>query len=389
MTGGVTEFGFDRKTQEELQVELEESLKAAFTGLNVKVGAIQQIAGIISDRLGLIWEALEDVYGAFYPSSATGASLENTSLLSGTRRLGATKSTVTGTVNLDAGTTLPIGSIAAVDGNPDARFVTTEEVTNAGPSAADVTVETEAETAGAVAANAGSLTVKVSAVSGWNTITNPLDADIGTEIELDPALRLRRAQDVASPGGSSPDALLADLLDLDDVTEVTVFSNRTDFTDGDGVPPHSFEALVRGGDDAVIFQEIWDEHPTGIESFGSTSGSAVDKKGKTQSVAFSRPTEREVFLIIALDRTNDYPLDGNELVKTAVAQFGSSTYKTGSDVVLSKLNVPICSVAGVQDITEIKAGFSASPTGTVNLVLAARELALLDTSRIVVNSTPV
>lgn len=88
-------------------------------------------------------------------------------------------SRVTLSVNLDAGATLPAGSIAHTTGFSAVRWVTTEAVTNGGGSAATVTVPAVAEHVGPTPGPAGTITAKVSAVTGWNTVTNAADATPG------------------------------------------------------------------------------------------------------------------------------------------------------------------------------------------------------------------
>ena len=164
-----------------------------------------------------------------------------------------------------------------------------------------------------------------------------------------------------------------------------------------------------GGTDAAVAQAIWDNHPTGIESFGSTTVQVTDSQGNTQDVDFSRPTERRVYL--ELDYTYDaskYPVDGDDQVKAAVDSFtnGSLTVTTpsgdvidgtlgvGRDVVITRLHTAVFTVSGIEDITAVRVGFSASPTGTINLSIGEREVVSngagigIDTADIVVASTP-
>lgn len=384
---GLTTAGFTRKTLQELTEDLEAELLAAFPALNTKAGVAHQLVSIFGAKLSEAWELAEAVYAAYAPSSASGDALDRVSALTGTTRRPATRSTVTATVNLDAGVTLPAGSIVRVAGDTTARFVTLAAVTNTSGSAASVPVEMEAESAGPVAANAGTLTVIVTPVAGWNSVTNALDAELGQLAETDAELRARRAAELRAVGGSTVDAIRADLLQVEGVLEVAIFENTGLTTDGNGVPGKAFEAVVRGGTNAAVAAALWASKPAGVRAHGLTSVTVEDSRGEEHTVRFSRPSEVEVYLEIDVTVDADvYPADGDDLVAAAVAELGDATLNVGDDVVLSALYCAVFSVAGVLDVTAVRAGTSSSPTGTANLTIAARELALLDTSRIEVSS---
>src|SRR5688572_20825081 len=128
---GLTSTGFERKTQEEIKAELEASFRASL-GPNINTTSASvfgQIIGILSAHLAGDWELANEVYDSQYPDSANDASLDAVCAITGTVRQAATRSTVTASANLDAATTLPAGSVASVDGDPDARFETLEDVT--------------------------------------------------------------------------------------------------------------------------------------------------------------------------------------------------------------------------------------------------------------------
>jgi uncharacterized phage protein gp47/JayE len=402
---GVTSTGFSAKTLQEIRDELEAELRAEIDpNLNTtSASPIGQFIGIFSSKLREAWELAQAVYSGFYPDSANFAQLDGVASITGTTREAATESTAIVRCNLDGATTLPIASAVSQAGNPTLVFELDEEFTSPAGPAADYDLAFTAINAGPFAANSGTLTVIDTPVAGWNSATNPEDAIEGTNVESDVDLRQRREDELRAIGGSTLEAIRADLLAestlLDGTTEypgtakVTVFENVTDVTDGAGVPPKSFEAVIYDVPapvaDDLIAQRIWESKPAGIQAFGSENGTAVDSTGRDQVQSFSRVTVRDVWLEIDVDVNDDYPATGDADIETAVANYGDTEYEIGDDVISSKLNVPICSVAGIVDITEIRLGFAASPAGTANLVIGVRELADLDTARILVDSTPV
>jgi uncharacterized phage protein gp47/JayE len=390
MPYGVTTDGFVDKPIETILAEIEAAQKVAF-GDTFDVSAQSpagQLNGVFATQLREVWEVAQGLYSAIDPDAATGDSLAALASLTGTVRAPATPSTVTATVNLDAGKTLVAGAVASVSGSPTSRFVTLADATNSGGSPANVSVEMESETAGPVVANAGTLTVIVSAQSGWNSVTNALDATIGTDDELDEDLRIRREEDLRRAGAASVDAIESDVRAVADVTSCTVFNNPSDYTDGDGIPPHAFEALVLGGAVNDIAQAIWDSMPAGIEAHGDTSGTAVDSDGENRTVDFTRPDEVPLYLDIFVTVDADtYPVDGDTQIKTAIAAWSQDALQVGDDLILSSMYATIFGVAGVLDVTQIQAGTAPAPSGTSNITLTARQIGTIDTTDITVTST--
>jgi uncharacterized phage protein gp47/JayE len=387
---GVTSTGFIRKPIETILEEIEDDQKAALgAGFDVSAQSpAGQINGVVATALDELWEVAAAVYASLDPDSATGAALSALSSLTGTVREAATKSTVTASVNLDAGKTLAAGAVASVSGNPSARFVTTVAVTNGGGAPAAVPVAMEAETAGVVVANAGTLTVIESAQTGWNSITNALDAELGEVAETDAEIRTRREVDLRRAGAAAVDALKADIEAVVDVTSATVFENPTDFVDADGVPAHAFEAVVLGGAANDIAQAIWDSKAAGIEAHGDVTGTATDSEGDSQSVDFSRPTEVDIYIDVEVDVDDDYAATGDADIETALAAFGQANLGTGDDVIYSQLFGIIFAVSGVVDVTLLETGIAPAPAGTTNIVITSRQLANIDTANITVVSTP-
>lgn len=388
---GLTVTGFQAKTLEEIQEELASELKSQISStLNTSAASpLGQLIGIFASHLRQVWELAEAVYNGQYPDSATGFSLTALAALTGTAREAATRSVVLCTVNVDPGAYAAGTLTAHVLGDPTARFVNTVEVTNGGGAAADVTgVEFQAEETGVVRANAGTLTVQAEVTSGWNSVTNPLDATLGAEVEEDSALRLRRESELRAVGSTTADAVRVDVALVEGVTSVSVLENDTDAT-VDGIPPHSLEVVVLGGDDADVAQAILEAKAGGIQAYGSSTELVEDSQGVLHSIGFTRPTTLTVWLEVDLEATSG-EYGGATEVEEALVDYGDANLLTrpGGDVVLSKLSAEIFrNVSGVLDVTAIRVGTSASPVSTSNLAVGTREVADLDTSRILVTST--
>ena len=249
----------------------------------------------------------------------------------------------------------------------------------------NVDMEIEAESAGLINAYAGTLTVIETPIAGWDSVTNELDADPGTEIETDAELRLRRIQTLATPGVSTPDAIRSRILSIDEVDACEVFENVENVVDASGRDPHSFECVVLGGDDQEIIDMIWNNKPLGIKTYGSTSGTAVDESGTSHTVRFSRPIEIDIYVIVNLTTDASYPVGGDDAVKQAIVDYAAENFGIGDDVITVRFFSDINAIAGITDI-EILIGTAPAPTLDANIAIDDDEISAFDTSNITVNS---
>lgn len=249
----------------------------------------------------------------------------------------------------------------------------------------NVDINIEAESAGLIPAYAGTLTVIETPIAGWDSVSNDSDITAGTNVETDAELRLRRLQTLATPGTTTPDAIRAKILAIDEVDACKVFENTNNFVDAQGRPPHSFEAVVLGGDNQEIVNTIWSNKPIGISPYGSSSGTAVDNAGTNHTVYFSRPTEIDIYVIVNLTINSDYPSGGDDAVKEAIVEYALNNFGIGDDVITVRFFTPLNEIDGVTDI-EILIGTSISPTTDNNILIAENEISNFDTANITVNS---
>ncbi len=437
---GVIDTGFNTKLLEDIKTSIEEEqLTTISPGLNQSsTSVLGQLNGIFAAKNAELWEVLAEVYGSIDPASASGDALDNVCALVGVVRLAATATTVTLTMTGDPTTVLPIGRVASVNANASARFDTLAAATitalsawgsatgyvvgnrvthasrvygciTAGTSAgsggptsqlsditdgtvhwryigegtAAVDVAASCETTGPLDASSGTVTVIETPVTGWSSVTNLLDGIMGRNRETDAALRVRRETELTVTGAATVDAIRADLLAVADVTQAFVFANNTDTTDGDGVPPHAIEALAQGGDDDALAQALWNSVAAGIQTYGGSSGTATDITGATHTVAFSRPTEVDIYHDIQIHTDSHYPSDGDAQVKAAVAAYGQ-TLQVGQDVVSSAQYAAVFSISGVIDVAAINQDIAPAPTTNTTLDITSRQLASFDTSRMTV-----
>lgn len=387
---GLTATGFEAKASVEILADIEAAQKAALgNDLDVSPeGPLGQMNGIVVTKLRELWEAVAALYAARVPMGASGAALDGVTEITALSRLAATYGTVTLSVVLGAGRTLPAGSIASVTGQPTNRWVTTASATNASGVQATVSVTARAETAGLFRANAGTITVIATPVTGWVSVTNAADATPGAAAETDPQLRRRRDATIRAGGSSPLDAVRLALSEVANVTQVRVFSNDSDATDVDGRPPHSLDAIVVGGTDQAVADALWAAKAAGIQTWapstGGVSATVTDAGGVSRSVSFSRPTTVNVYVSATIERDPSvYPTAAALLavVGPAVAALGDAL-QIGDTVRVELLRSTIFRLPGVIDVPSLRLGRTSTPAGTINLAIGRRELADLDSSRV-------
>jgi uncharacterized phage protein gp47/JayE len=218
---------------------------------------------------------------------------------------------------------------------------------------------------------------------GWDSVINPVAATPGEDRETDEQLRLRFRNGKFDRATNTLDAIYSALINLDNVSEVTIYENDTSTVDGNGVPAHSFLPIVSGGLSTDIANAIWDNKPVGILSYGNTTVSISDVQGFPHDISFSRPDP--VVVYISMDITTDvnFPANGNDLLKSNLIAYFQANFGTGDDVIYSRLYTPINQVAG-HEVNSLFIGTAPSPTGVVNISIDFDQIASLSSTNIVI-----
>jgi uncharacterized phage protein gp47/JayE len=392
---GVTATGFVGKTVEEIKAETEaDQLSTVNPALNLSADQpFGQFNAIFSKKLAELWEVAAVAYNGFDRDAAEGRLLDNIGALTGSPRNSARKSTVSCNCVLGAGFTKAAGAMMAdVVGFPAIQFVNKSAVSVV--SAGTYPILFEAVAFGPVVANAGTLTHITTPLTGWTSITNPLDAAPGALTEEDPSYRQRQSDELTAAGSTTVDAIRTDLLEVKNVLQAYVFENVTLSTDGNGLPGKAIECVIYDGatptaSNTEIAQTIWNTKASGSQTFGTSSGIAIDSLGAQQTVYFSRASVVNVWLEfdIKVDASK-FPVTGTELVKATAVAEGNQLNLGDSVVALALRSCVLASnagVPGVTDVTALRLGIAASPVNIANLVIGGRAIARFDTSRVLVN----
>ncbi len=278
---GVTSTGFVLKPLDQIASEIDtglQSILGASSGTNSD-GTIPldtfagQLKTLLADAFAAQWDIQQAIYSSFDPNSATGAAQDAVASITGTVRDPAAFSNTTATCTGTPGTVIPTGSVAVVT-LTGSRFDSTapgtitllpswtgltvytvsQRVKNAsncyvciqsGTSAASggpttqlssiadgsvvwqwlgagtgaIDIPFQCEVAGAIGANAGTLSIIGSPIGGWSNVQNLLDVTLGALLESDLAFRIRRDSEVAADAAAIPNAIRAAVLGIVDAED--------------------------------------------------------------------------------------------------------------------------------------------------------------------------
>ena len=152
---------------------------------------------------------------------------------------------------------------------------------------------------GNVTATPNTITIMETVLAGVISVSNPANNYItGATGESDSEFRLRRNQTVSAPSQGFEDALQGQLLNLDNVTQAKVYSNRTGSTQN-GIPAHTVWVIVEGGSSTDIGQAIYANIPPGIPMKGNEDVEVQRPNGDTETVYYDNPTA--VTLYVKMD----------------------------------------------------------------------------------------
>ena len=263
---GLTERGFRRPTYTELLDALEYKARELFgskANLTVRspIGLFLRIFAWI---LNMLFSTIEDVYNSRFVDTAVGTSLYNLGKAIGLKLLSEQKSSgylqITGT----PGTIVPVGWLAGTVAGLQFVVMAQGEIGTGGT----VLLPAQATTAGPegnVAAGTVTVVINPGIPEGITAVTNPAAFDGGRARETDEEYRDRYYQSVDYAGGVNADAIRGEILqNVEGVYSAIVYENDTDETDSEGLPPHSIEAVVYGGLDSDVAQQIFRRKAAGM-----------------------------------------------------------------------------------------------------------------------------
>lgn len=324
-------------------------------------------------------ELIKQAYDARDPNKASGHDLDVLGKLTGARRSLGTPSTVKLKVTGVAGTIIPEGSTVETDDK--ISFVTDEAVTIGLDGTAEVNASCTVN--GAIEVDANKLTTISQTIGGWQTVTNPLPAVVGTDRDSDAIFRIKRAQSVGQAGMNQKESIFGELYSTKGVRKVAIYENKTNSSSVDpvqnphGLPPHSLAIVVDGGEDQDVAESIYRKNCPGVNlhAVGTKVEKTIYSKifpASYDVIIFSRPEYVDITLAITIkDPNEELPPDDEiqEVIRQAYMEYSQGSllpdgigfmttgFAIGDDVPFSRLFTPVNKVLGaypnafVQELT--------------------------------------
>lgn len=276
-----------------------------------------------SSRISML-NMLAAVMNQINPNEAGGIFADALCALTMVERAAATYSMVYGvTVSGAPGAPLPIGSQATMSATGDV-FATTSAVTFNNTTGL-ATVDFRALVVGPVACPVGGLDT-VGYVLGWETVTNPTSAAIGTNQQSDASLMSLRKATLARQGMSTPEAQISALSAIDGVFSVSYRENFTGATatiDGISLVANSVWACVNGGADIDVATALLANKTDGANWNGAHTLSVVEPiSGQSYLVKWDRPTLIPIQVRVTIRKNSD-PTDPTIAIPNAVVNYAA------------------------------------------------------------------
>lgn len=394
----ITEVGYKLTTQNEwfeeekqlyLDIDSEWNLDVS-TPDGLKLASDAEIFANL-DELG------QQAFNSKDPNKATGTDLNVICALTGTVRSEGTPSNVTVTLGGVAGTVIISGKTiqSTVD---DSKWTLDNAVTLDGAGTGSTTATCTEN--GATAASIGTITRIVDTIGGWQSVTNPAVATLGTGRQNDASLRLERAVSVARSGDNQIDNMLAEVFAVDGVRRAVVKDNATDSVDANGVPARNTYAIVDGGDDYDVAFALYSKKSTGTPWYQAATPvteTVTSEKypSNSQEIKYSRPIYDDIVVTVTVNNGGNLPPGTDDDIAQAIVDYAAGGllpadsgfnvlgFDIAEDVAISRIYTPVNSVIGQY------AGGAYVDTitlngGVVNIPIAFNELSRWDVSNITV-----
>ena len=338
-------------------------------------------------------------YNSKDPNKAKGIDLDTICALTGPIRSQGTPSNVQLTLTGVAGTVIIAGKLveSTVDGSQ--WSIDTTVTIGVGGT---VSVTATCTTNGATVASIGTITRIVDTVGGWQKVTNPTVATLGTNRQNDSSLRLERAKAVSRPGNAQVDNVLGEIFAVEGVRRAIVLENDTDTDNfyGNGLPKNSIAPIVDGGTNEDIALAIFRKKNPGCKLHASGTPVTVPDvfdlyESNKKDITFSRPTYVDMVLSITIQNDGTLPNDTDERVKQAIIDYSAGDlvaaecgfnvlgFDIGEEVPVSRMYTPINQVIGVFGNSYITA-LTVNTLTTGQVPIAFNELSRWDVSNITV-----
>lgn len=188
---------------------------------------------------------------------------------------------------------------------------------------------------GLVQPTIGTITNQVTKVLGVTSVMNCVSpTTLGEAQETDEEFRIRRTRSTAIKGQNNLDALTGQLLELDGVSDVTVWVNQTGETDSTGTPGWTVWIIIEGGANSDIASLIY-EYSCGLPTRGSITIDTLSVSQQIFPVSFDRANPIPLYIKFDFRATVDLSAVDFDSISTTLADL--LTYNLNETAETSKI----------------------------------------------------
>lgn len=207
------------------------------------------------------------------------------------------------------------------------------------PFSGTITVTATAQLAGALAAPPNTVNgIYFYNGSGWQTVNNPSNGSPGNDSETLEQMRIRQASSTALPSQGILSGILAGIASIPGVDYYRAYTNPTDTTDSNGLPPYTTGFVVDGGDATAIATIIATKKIPGTPLAGNLSPLITVNMpyGVTELINFYRPTVVPIWIKINLQPLANWLTTTQNFISASLNEYVAGL-TIGDDVYLTKL----------------------------------------------------
>ena len=379
----------------EVKADVEQEYKTALgedldTSVSTPQGRLIEAETVARKR---VIENMALLANMFNPQQAFGIFLDSIASLFGIERVGATRTRVSCTLSGEEGTVIPQNA-QAKDTSGNIYYLENSVTIGSGGTATGDFLCMEK---GAVECQAGTLTQIVTAVIGWNSITNASAGEKGTNEESDNELR-QNFSTKQYQGKALEDDVRSAVLSVEGVKSCFVRSNGknvSDVIDNDRdhskditLSPHSLYVCVDGGENQAVAEAIFKSRSIGCDYASSNNETEVtDEGGQKYNVYFDSLEEDgggdtvsiAVNIIVKTGSTNDLTTS----IKQAIQAYANNEIESVDGLKLG-VNVNSFEIACAVNaqipelfVQSVKIGLSGGTINQDNVFIGANEKAVI------------
>ena len=375
--------GFKKKTYQDLKDDLETKFKEKFgNDINTSSRSVfGMLIAIFAWFLAILWETAERVYNSSYSSKAEGVQLDRLATNKGMSRDQESESYVDLSFTGVPGSTIKAQSRFST--KESLYFYLIEDVTlDATGKGIGEAVSMDKGLQTNVAPN--TITLQAEPVETVYTVTNPLSATGGRDVESDTEFRDRLLNSPAISGNTTVNAMVARLNDTAGVRSSSVVS----------LSP-VVHAYVLGGNREAVAESLFNCLAAGIDTVGTEEVQVTDISGNVHTVRFDYAVEVPIRIKIDVQSNTSFPSSGIADIKQVLVQNigGIDAAETdwiglsmGEKIVYSQLFSFVYDIPGIEDVT-IQIARTEGTFTMSNLLLQSYEIARTSPDLIEVNVT--